>query len=128
MKPSIHKQAIVALFLLGITAMAVVFVYAQTVNITKMLMVKKTGARVEKALNDTAQVLQEKVQSSSEAAAEDVYSVMLLKLRDEEGASVETLNTGRKAAYYRQFIDRMNSMYGPNMLVETLSGYLPGSE
>ena len=88
MKPSIHKQAIVALFLLGITAMAVVFVYAQTVNITKMLMVKKTGARVEKALNDTAQVLQEKVQSSSEAAAEDVYSVMLLKLRDEEGVSV----------------------------------------
>lgn len=119
------KQAIAALFLLGITAMAVVFVYAQTVNITKMLMEQKAGARVEKGLDDAAVVLQEKVQSASEAAAEDVYSVMLLKLKNEEGSSVEALNTGRKAAYYRQYIERLNSMYGPNMLVETLSGFLP---
>lgn len=125
-----HKQAIVALFLLGITALAVVFVYAQMVDITKILMEKKAGVRVEKALDEAAAALQKRVQESCEEAAEDVYSVMLLTLKQEEGSSVDALNTGRKAAYYRQYVDRLNSMYGTGAgtLAETLTRYLPSAD
>lgn len=125
-----HKQAIVALFLLGITALAVVFVYAQMVDITEMLMKKKAGARVEKALDETVSVLKKEVQSVCESTAEDVYSVMLLELKEEEGSSVEALNTGRKAAYYRQYIDRLESIYGRggSALASVLTGYLPEAE
>lgn len=125
-----HKQAIVALFLLGITALAVVFVYAQMVDITKMLMKQKTGARVEKVLDEAVLALQKQVQSASDEAAEDVYSVMLLKLKEEEGDSVEALNSGRKAEYFRQYLDRLNSMYGKggDALSETLLRYLPDTD
>ena len=130
MRPSNHKQAVVALFLLGITALAVVFVYAQMVDITKMLMKQKTGARVEKSLNEASKILMEAVQSAGEEAADDVYSVMLIKLREEEGSTVEALNTGRKAVYYKQYVERLKSMYGTgaNTLASTLLSYLPEAE
>ena len=130
MHGSYHKQAVFSLFLLGITAMAVVFVYAQMVDITKILMVKKSGAKVEKALNEASDALYEKVQASAADAAQNVYEVLLLKMREEEGESVEALNSGKKASYYKQYINRLESMFGTGgeVLAGTLQGYLPEME
>ncbi|MBR4718702.1 MAG: hypothetical protein IKP31_00510 [Lachnospiraceae bacterium] len=93
-------------------------------------MKQKTGARVDKALDEAVDALKQKVQSSGEDAAEDVYSVMLIGLKEQEGSSVDTLNTGKKSAYYRQYIDRINAMYGTGgkALAETLERYLPSAE
>ena len=96
-----HKQAVVALFLLGIMAMTVVFVYAETVNISKILIEKRTGVRVENQLDEAVKVLEEGVTADCKRISDDVYSLMLLKLKNEEGSTVEALNTGKKAAFYK---------------------------
>ncbi|MCR5356644.1 MAG: hypothetical protein K6E63_04490 [Lachnospiraceae bacterium] len=106
-----HKQAVVALFLLGITAMTVVFVYAETVNISKILIEKRTGVRVENQLDEAVKVLEEGVTADCQRISDDVYSLMLLKLKNEEGSTVEALNTGKKAAFYKQYIERLRSVY-----------------
>lgn len=106
-----HKQAVVALFLLGIMAMSVVFVYAQTVNITKMLIEKRTGVRVDNTLDEAASTLEAEVTADCQRISDDVYSLMLLKMKNEEGTTVEALNTGKKAAFYKQYIERVKSVY-----------------
>lgn len=127
MKHLYHKQALIALFLLGITALAVVFVYAGMVDITKKLIAGKTGVQVDNALDETASNLEREVQSSCDRIAQDVYNVMLLELKKEEGASVEELNTGKKSAYYRKYIDSLKALYdtGSNSLTTLLERSLP---
>ena len=121
------KQALIALFLLGITAMAVVFVYAGMVDITKKLMESRAGVRVENALDETAAALNEKVQASCDRLAKELYSGMLSELKNEEGTSVEELNTGRKSAYYRDYTDSLRALYdtGSDSLTNMLESLLP---
>ena len=106
-----HKQSLVALFLLSITAMAVVFVYGGMVDITKTLIESKTGVQVENSLDDTASALETEVQASCDRLAQDVYSTMLDELKSEEGDTVSELNTGKKSAYYRTYIENLTSLY-----------------
>ena len=122
-----HKQALLALFLLSITAIAVVFVYAGMVDITKKLVSSKTGVQVDKALDETADALERSIQASSDRLAQDVYSNMLDVLKKEEGATVAELNTGRKSAYYREYITSMKALYGTgdNSLTGLLMQQLP---
>ncbi len=129
MRPQ-HKQAIVALFLLGIMAMTVVFIYAGTVNISKLLMKKRTGVRVDNTLTEAAEVLETSVTDDFQHISDDVYSLMLLKVRSEEGESVEALNTGKKSAFYKQYIERIDSVYGVsgNSLAAVLNPFLPEDE
>ncbi|MCR5508134.1 MAG: hypothetical protein K6F34_05555 [Lachnospiraceae bacterium] len=124
------KQAIVALFLLAITAMSVVFVYAQTVNITKDLMKKRTGVRVDNRLEEAAGIVGESVASDCKRISEDVYSLMLLKLRSEEGADVQALNAGRRDAYFKQYIENLRAVYDLDgaSLAAVLEPYLPKEE
>ncbi len=121
------KEAITALFLLGITAMAVVFVYVGMVDITQKVIQSKSDARVDKTLDDTAASLNEQVVSSCDRLARDLYSEMLLELKNEEGESVEELNTGRKSAYYREYLDKLTALYGSSdgSLASLLAGMLP---
>ena len=111
MKHLNHKQSLVALFLLSITAVAVVFVYVGMVDITKRLVIYKTGVQVDNVLDETADALEQEVQASSDRLAQDVYSNMLIELKNEEGASVEELNSGKKSAYYRKFITSLKALY-----------------
>ncbi len=111
MHGSNSKQAIISLFLLGITAVAVVFVYSGLVDITNKIIRQRTEVLVDRALDETADSLRQEVQSLSDSLARDVYSDMLAELQNEEGASVEELNTGRKPAYYREYIASLNEMY-----------------
>ncbi len=122
-----HKQALLALFLLSITAIAVVFVYMGMVDITKRLMSSQTGVQVDKALDETAGALEREIQASSDRLAQDVYTNMLNDLKREEGASVEELNTGRKSAYYREYIAALKALYGAgdNSLTGILMRQLP---
>lgn len=121
------KQALVSLFLLSITAFAVVFVYAGMVDITKKLIRSRSGVQVDNALDETAASLERKIQDSSDRLARDVYDTMLLELKKEEGESVEELNTGRKSAYYKEYISSLESLYdtGSESLTSLLERFLP---
>lgn len=111
MKHLYHRQSLVALFLLSITALAVVFVYAGMVDITKRLIKSKAGVQVDNTLDETADNLKRKIQDSSDRLARDVYSGMLSDLKKEEGESVNALNTGKKSAYYREYINSLKALY-----------------
>ena len=106
--------------------MAVVFVYGGMVDITKTLMESKAGVQVENALDDTAAGLEARVQESCDRLSEEVYSTMLSELKNEEGDSVSKLNTGRKGAYYREYINDLTTLYGSgSSLVSMLNRLLP---
>lgn len=105
-----------------------VFVYGGMVDITIKLLQSRSDVQVEKALDEMAVSLEKEIQASSDQLAEDVYSTMLLNLQKEEGTSVRELNTGKKSAYYREYIASLKALYdtGAESLAILLERQLSG--
>ncbi len=127
MRDSQHRQAIIALFLLGLIALSIVFVYAQTIDISKQIMDKRTTARTEENLTIAVDTLQKNIQSITGSKGEEIYSALLLKMQQEEGVSVESLDTGKKAYFYNRYLEQLKEMFDNENLsiIDTLSQYLP---
>ena len=118
-----NRIAIFTLSLISITAVAVVLVCIQMINVTDILSQNRRIASKDAVLEDAEKELQDSMQELVNGYCADIYSDMVMKY----GAETDgILGTGYKAEYGGKCVNTLNKKLGDgNALTDILRGFLP---
>ena len=109
MNRSQHKQAVVALFLLGLISLSIVFVYASTIDLSAQLMKKRSIARADESLDLAVHALSDYVNTEATKSAEQIYSSLLAETNSDD---LKVLGMGKKTSFFKKYIGEIKNCFG----------------
>ena len=121
-----YKKTIFAFSLISITAVAVVLVCIQMVNITSILAKDRRTASADAMMDEVREKLRAGMQEQVNRTGAGIYDEMI---REYGGGPERTLGQGYKGEYCERCVKRLNEEFGDSaVLVSVLRGFLPETE
>ncbi len=103
-----HKQAVIALFLLGLISLSIAFVYAGTIAFSTHLMEKQSVARADSSLDLAISELSDFVSDNAKESSEEVYDSLLLETTNDNAMILDVRN---KTSFFEKYIDILTQQF-----------------